>query len=147
MRKTISLFLTICLLTLTFTACSGSQTPDEEQLIEKSVKSFLHAFNEGTANEMLSCFSSDAQERFAATLLNGAADAAWLAIAIGLGVENMGDTAELTDITVAVYKKDMANASAKLSYSGKDGNYTGQVFFELVKEKGKWYVENYECIE
>ena len=146
MRKAISLFLTVCLLTLTLTACTDSQ-PTDEELVEKSVKHFLHTFNEGTADEMLACFSSDAQERFADNLLSGAADAAWVAIAISLGVENVGDTAQLTDITVAVYQKDMANAAAKLSYSGENGNYTGQVLFEMVKEKGSWYVENYEALE
>ena len=143
MRKAISLFLTICLLTLTFTACTSDQ-PTDEELIEKSVKNFLHSFNEGTADEMLSCFSSDAQQHFADTLLSGAADAAWVAIAISLGVEEIGDTVELTGITASVYKADMANAYAQLSYKGEKGDYYGQVLFELVKEKGSWYVENYE---
>ena len=146
MRRAISLFLTLCLLTFTFTACSSKQVTDEE-LVEKSVKNFLHTFNQGSADDMLACFSSGAQQRFADTLLSGAADAAWIAIALGLGVENVGDTVELTGITVSVYKKDMASAYAQLSYTGDDGDYYGQVLFSLVKEKGGWYVENYEAVE
>ena len=148
MRRAISLFLTICLLALTFTACSSDQTTDEE-LVEKSVKNFLYAFNEGTAEEMLNCFSSAEREYFGETLLSGAADAAWVAIAIALGVEDVGDTVELTGITVSVYKTDMASAYAQLKYTSEDGsdNYYGQVLFSLVKEKGSWYVENYEPTE
>ena len=146
MRKAISLFLTICLLTLTFTACSSNEVSDEE-LIEKSVKHFLHTFNEGTADEMLACFSADAQKHFAETLLSGAADAAWVAIAISLGVEDIGDTVETTSVTVSIYKKDRASAYAQLKYKGEGGDYYGQVLFELVKEKGGWYVENYEPVE
>ena len=146
MRKAISLFLTICLLTLTFTACSSDQ-PTDEELVEKSVNHFLHTFNEGSADDMLACFSADAQKHFADTLLSGAADAAWLAIGIALGVENMGDTVETTSVTVSVYQKDMASAYAQLKYKGEGGDYYGQVLFELVKEKGGWYVENYEPVE
>lgn len=146
MRRAISLFLTFCLLTMTFTACSSDQTTDEE-LVEKSVRSFLHNFNEGTADEMLNCFSSAEKERIKGTLLSGAADAAWLAIGIALGVENMGDTVEATSVTVSVYQKDRASAYAQLKYSGEGGNYFGQVMFQLVKEKGGWYVENYEPAE
>lgn len=146
MRKALSLFLTICLLTITLTACTDSQ-PTDEELIEKSVKNFLHNFNEGTADDMLGCFSSDAQQHFADTLLSGAAEAAWVAIAIGLGVEEVGDTVELTGITTSVYKEDMASAYAQLSYKGESGNYYGQVLFDLVKENGGWYVENYESTE
>ena len=146
MRRAISLFLTICLITFTFTACSSKEVNDEE-LIEKSVKSFLHNFNVGTADEMLACFSSDAQKHFADTLLSGAAEAAWVAIAIGLGVEEVGDTVEATEIVVSIYKSDMASAYAQLSYKGEKGNYYGQVLFEMVKEKGGWYVENYEAVE
>lgn len=148
MRKAITIFLAICLLTLTFTACSDHEVSDDE-LVEKSVKHFLHTFNEGTADEMLACFSSDAQERFAKNLLSGAADAAWVAIAISLGVEEVGDTVEMTGITVSAYKKDMASAYAQLKYTSEDGkdNYYGQVLFDLVKEKGSWYVENYEAVE
>lgn len=143
MRKAISLFLTICLLTLTVTACSSSQ-PTDEELVEESVSHFLHAFNRGTADEMMSCFSSAERERLGGQNI---ADVLWVAIAIGLGVENVGDTARLTDITVSVYREDMASAYAKLSYTGDSGDYTGQVLFSLVKENGGWYVENYECIE
>lgn len=146
MRKAISLFLTICILSLTFTACSSKEVSDEE-LIEKSVKHFLHTFNEGTADEMLACFSSDAQKHFADTLLSGAADAAWVAIAISLGVEDIGDTVEATSVTVSVYKKDMASAYAQLKYKSENGDYYGQVLFTMVKEKGGWYVENYEPVE
>ena len=146
MRKVISLFLTICLLTLTFTACSSNQTTDEE-LVEKSVRSFLHNFNQGSADDMLNCFSSAEKERIGATLLSGAADAAWLAIGIALGVEEIGDTVEATSITVSVYQKDRASAYAQLKYTGSSGNYFGQVQFSLVKEKGSWYVENYEPTE
>ena len=148
MRKAISLFLTICILTLTLTACSSKEVSDQE-LIEKSVNHFLHTFNEGSADDMLACFSSDAQKRFSETLLSGAADAAWLAIGIALGVENMGDTVETTSVTVSVYRKDMASAYAQLKYTSEDGknNYYGQVLFSLVKEKGSWYVENYEPVE
>ena len=146
MRKVISLFLIICLLTLTFTACSDNQVTDEE-LVEKSVKSFLHNFNEGSADDMLNCFSSAEKERIKDTLLSGAADAAWLAIGIALGVENMGDTVEATDIVASVYQKDRASAYAQLKYSGEGGNYFGQVLFTLAKENGGWYVENYEPTE
>lgn len=148
MRKALTIFLTVCLLTLTFTACSDNQ-PTDEELVEKSVKNFLHAFNEGTADEMLACFSSAEREYFGETLLSGAADAAWVAIAIALGVEEVGDTVEPTGITVSVYKTDMASAYAQLKYTSEDGknNYYGQVLFELVKEKGGWYVENYEPVE
>lgn len=141
MRKALTLFLTICLLTLT--SCSSSQATDEE-LIEKSVRHFLHSFNEGSADEMLSCFSTAERERLAE---DNIADVLWVAIAIGLGVENVGDTAELTDITIAVYRDDMANADAKLSYKSDKGDYTGQVLFELVKENGTWLVQNYEALE
>lgn len=146
MRKAISLFLTICILALTFTACSSKEVSDEE-LIEKSVNHFLHTFNEGTADDMLACFSSDAQKHFADTLLSGAADAAWVAIAISLGVKDVGDTAESTSVTVSVYKKDMASAYAQLKYKSENGDYYGQVLFTMVKEKGGWYVENYEPVE
>lgn len=146
MRKTLSLFLAILLLTFTFTACS-SDNPTDEELIEKSVRSFLHNFNEGTADEMLKCFSSAEREHIGETLLSGAADAAWLAIGISLGVENMGDTVEATDITVSVYQKDTAGAYAQLKYKGEDGDYYGQVLFTLVKEKGGWYVEDYGVAE
>lgn len=140
MRKAISLFLAICLL---ITACS-SPAPTDEELVEESVNHFLYAFNEGTADEMLSCFSSAERERLGAQNI---ADVLWVAIAIGLGVENMGDTATLTDITVSVYREDMASAYAKLSYTGDAGDYSGQVLFSLVKEKGNWLVENYESVE
>ena len=146
MRKAISLFLTICILALTFTACSSKEISDEE-LIEKSVNHFLHTFNEGTADDMLACFSSDAQKHFADTLLSGAADAAWVAIAISLGVQDIGDTVEATSVTVSVYKKDMASAYAQLKYKSENGDYYGQVLFTMVKEKGGWYVENYEPVE
>ena len=146
MRKILSLFLAIVLLTLTFTACS-SDNPTDEELIEKSVRSFLHNFNEGGADDMLACFSSAEREHIAQTLLSGAADAAWLAIGIGLGVENMGDTVELTGITVSIYQKDTAGAYAQLKYTGESDNYYGQVLFTLVKEKGSWYVEDYETVE
>ena len=140
MRKAISLFLTICLL---FTGC-GSSAPTDEELVEKSVEHFLYAFNEGTADEMLSCFSTAERERLGGQNI---ADVLWVAIALGLGVENVGDTAQLTDITISVYREDMASAYAKLSYTSEYGDYTGQVLFSLVKEKGSWYVQNYECIE
>ena len=146
MRKAISLFLTICLLTLTFTACSSSE-PNDEELIEKSINHFLHTFNQGSADDMLNCFSSAEKERIKGTLLSGAADAAWLAIGISLGVKDMGDTVEATDIIASVYQKDRANAYAQLKYSGDGGNYFGQVMFSLVKENGSWYVENYEPAE
>ena len=146
MRRAISIFLTICLLTLTFTACSSNQATDEE-LVKKSVNHFLHTFNEGSADDMLNCFSSAEKERIGATLLSGAADAAWLAIGIALGVEEIGDTVESTSITVSVYQKDRASAYAQLKYSGEGGNYFGQVQFSLVKEKDGWYVENYEPVE
>ena len=148
MRKALTIFLTICL-TLTFTACSSSSQTTDEELVEKSVRNFLYAFNEGTAEEMLNCFSSAEREYFGDTLLSGAADAAWVAIAIALGVEEVGDTVELTGITVSVYKTDMASAYAQLKYTSEDGksNYYGQVLFSLVKEKGGWYVENYEPTE
>ena len=141
MRKAISLFLAICL--LTFTACSSSQ-PTDEELVEKSVKQFIHAFNQGSADEMLSCFSSAERERLAGQNI---AEVLWVAIALGLGVENVGDTAQLTDITVSVYKAGFANAYANLSYTGDSGDYSGHVLFELIEENGSWLVQNYECIE
>ncbi|MCH5201047.1 MAG: hypothetical protein J1F60_08815 [Oscillospiraceae bacterium] len=146
MRKAISIFLTICLLTLTLTACSSKEASDEE-LVEKSINHFLHTFNQGGADDMLNCFSSAEKERIKDTLLSGAADAAWLAIGIALGVEEIGDTVEATSITVSVYQKDRASAYAQLKYTGSGGNYFGQVQFSLVKEKGSWYVENYEPAE
>ena len=147
MRKALTIFLTVCLLALTFTACSSNEVSDEA-LVEKSVKNFLHTFNEGTAEEMLNCFSSAEREYFGDTLLSGAADAAWVAIGIALGVEEIGDTAELTGITVSVYREDMASAYAQLKYNSVEGDdYYGQVLFSLVKEKGGWYVDNYEAVE
>ena len=149
MRRVLSLFLAICFLTITFTSCSSNQ-PTDASLINKRINVFLSAFNMGNEEEIIKCFSAAEQKRIADDHIE---DAFWVAVAIGLGIETVGDTAKVDDITLTISDGDIGLANGTEAYANvslqcfTDGDsYSSEVYFLLVKEKGDWFIENYQKV-